>query len=261
MFTEDRQKAIYETICQNGKITVYEIAETYCISLESARRDLRILEMQNKCKRVHGGAVVLPRVGMRPNPFRQYDAMPIYPTYDQIAAEAVKRIHPGDVVYITGGSFGYLITHHLPRDLPCIMVTNFIELAQKLREFDEIETYVIGGKMRQSGSITDTLAADFVSRFHFDLCFLTGAGLTAEFGLSNGTDETASFQRAVLKNSRSKCLLLPGTKVGTNAFVKVANAADFDTLITDWECLDEHVTALREIGLEVVTVTNPEVTP
>ncbi len=261
MLMEDRQQAIYEIIQKNGKITIGEITAAYGISSESARRDLRILEMKYKCKRVHGGAIALNPVGMRPAPFRQFETMPIYPTYDRITAEAVKRIHPGDVVYITGGSFGYLITRHLPRDLPCIVVTNFIELAQKLREFDEIETYVIGGKMRQSGSITDTLAADFVSRFHFDLCFLTGAGLTAEFGLSNGTDETASFQRAVLKNSRSKYLLLPGTKVGTNAFVKVANAADFDTLITDWECLDEQVTALREIGLEVVNVTNPEVTP
>ncbi len=74
---------------------------------------------------------------------------------------------------------------------------------------------------------------------------------------SNGTDETAHFQRAVLNNSRNTCLLMPGTKVGTDAFVKVTDAADFNTLITDWECLPEQVAALRELGLEVVTVSAP----
>ena len=55
--------------------------------------------------------------------------------------------------------------------------------------------------MRPSGSLVHSLANAFVSRMHFDLCFLTGAGLTAGFGLSNGTDETAAFQRTVLQNS------------------------------------------------------------
>ncbi len=257
MFIEERQEAILATLQEKGKITIQEITATFGISDESARRDLRMLEQQQKCKRVHGGAIALPQVGFRPGPFRQFDTMPIYPTYDRIAEKAVSFLRPGDVVYLTGGSFGYLFTRHLPKDMPLIVVTNFVELAQKLKEYDKIETYMIGGKMRQSGSVTDSLATDFISRFHFDVCFLTGAGLTAGFGLSNGTDETASFQRMVLKNSRKKILLLPGTKIGTNAFVKVADTTAFDTLITDWECLEEHLTPLREIGLDVVTVAEP----
>ncbi len=254
MFIEERQESILSIIQEKGKITIGEITGMFGISDESARRDLRMLEQENRCKRVHGGAIALPQIGLRPPALRQFENMPIYPTYDRIAKEAVSYIKPGDVVYITGGSFGYLLTRHLPGDLRAIVVTNFVELAQKLREYDKIETYMIGGKMRQSGSVTDTLAADFVSRFHFDVCFLTGAGLTASFGLSNGSDETAHFQRTVLQNSRRKILLLPGSKIGMDAFVKVADTTAFDTLITDWECLEEHVVPIREQGLTVITV-------
>ena len=134
----------------------------------------------------------------------------------------------------------------------------YIWRAEFLGAFDQVDVYLAGGKMRQSGSLVDSLATEFIGRMHFDLCFLTGAGLTADFGLSNGTDETAAFQRKVLQNSRKKILLLPGSKIGTDSFIKVCDAAVFDTVITDWECLDEHVRALEDLGVETIVVQESE---
>ena len=91
---------------------------------------------------------------------------------------------------------------------------------------------------------------------HFDRCFLTGSGLTADFGLSNGTDETAAFQRTIMKNSRESILLMPGNKIGTDSFIKVCEAAAFDKIITDWDCLDEYVNQLQEQDIEVIVVEN-----
>ena len=260
MFAEERQKAIAETIRQKGKITISEITETYGISDESARRDLRVLEAAGLCRRTHGGAIVLTQVSVRPPADRSYDAMPIYPDYDAIAKAAATYIRENDIVYLTGGSFGFLILRYLPKDIHYTLVVNNVDVAQKLRPFANIDVYLAGGKMRQSGSLVDTMAADFVRRLHFDLCLLTGAGLTATFGLSNGTDETAAFQRIILQNSRKKLLLLPASKIGTDSFIQVCPAKAFDTLITDWECLDEHRSALTEAGVEVVVVPNPETT-
>jgi len=125
------------------------------------------------------------------------------------------------------------------------------------RDFENLEVYIAGGKMRRSGSLVDSLATEFVSRLHFDICFITGGGLTADFGLSNGTDETASFQRAVIRNSRKCCLLIPSSKVGANAFIKVCDADVFDPIITDWDCVEEQVAALEEKGIHVTVVEEP----
>lgn len=105
--------------------------------------------------------------------------------------------------------------------------------------------------MRQSGSVVDSFAADFVNRLHFDVCFLTGGGVTADFGLSNGTEETAAFQRVVLKNSRRRYLLMPGTKVGADAFVKVCDATAFEEMLTDEDCVEEQIAAFEEKGIRV----------
>lgn len=258
MFIEERHQEIAEQIKSNGKITVAEITKKYGISDESARRDLRLLEQKGICKRTHGGAICPQQVSVRPPVDRDFSKMPIFDNYREIARKAVEQIREHDVIYLTGGSFGHIMVSFLPKGFHYTVVVNSVEIGKELRPFENIDVYVAGGKMRQSGSLTDSLATEFVSRIHFDLCFITGAGLTADFGLSNGTDETASFQRTVIKNSRKRCLLIPSSKIGANSFIKVCEAEIFDLIITDWDCVEEQLSALEEKGIDVVVVEEPK---
>ena len=258
MYAEERQREIAQIIQEKGQISIAEIAQQYDVSTESARRDLRALEQQGLCKRTHGGAIRPQQVSILPPRDRNFDEMPVFDNYDRIAAHAATLIRPGDMVYLTGGSFGFLMLRHLPQDLKCTLVVNNADLAARLRPFTNIDVYVAGGRMRPSGSIVDSMAAEFMSRLHFDLAFITGGGLTAGFGLSNGTDETAALQRQVIRNSRRKVLLMPHQKVGVDAFVKVCDAAAFDALITDWDCVEDELVKLEELGVSVTVVPAPE---
>lgn len=258
MFIEERHQEISEIINTNGKITIGEITSKYGISDESARRDLRMLEQKGVCKRTHGGAIAAGQVSVRPPVNRDFETMPVFDNYKEIARAAADQIRENDTVYLTGGSFGYIMVSFLPRDIHYTVIVNSVDIGKALRSFDNIEVYISGGKMRQSGALVDSLATEFVSRLHFDLCFLTGAGLTADFGLSNGTDETAAFQRTVIKNSRKKCLLIPGAKVGVDSFIKVCDADIFDSIITDWDCVEEQILAMEEKGVEITIVEEPK---
>lgn len=251
MFMEERHQKLSETIAAQGKITIAEIAATYGISEESARRDLRLLEQRGLCRRTHGGAIALTSVRTVASPDRDYATMPVFANYRAIASMAAHEICAGDVVYLCGGSFGRAMLEVLPRGIAYTLVVNSVDLAKALRDFPEVEVYLAGGKMRTSGSIVDTFATEFVRHLHFDRCFLTGSGLTAAFGLSNGTDETATFQRAVLANSRRRTLLMPGIKLGQNGFVKVCEANAFDAVITDIEAAEDQIAALEEQGVLV----------
>lgn len=253
---EERHKQIADMIRENGKITIMEITEKYEISDESARRDLRILERDGMCKRTRGGAIAVQQVGLRPPADRNFEQMPVFDNYREIARKAAEMIRPNDVIYLTGGSFGYIMLSFLPREFRYTIVVNNVDVAKALRAFENAEVYLAGGKMRQSGSLVDSMATEFVRKMHFDRCFITGAGLTAAFGLSNGTDETATFQRAVIQNSRERVLLMPSGKIGINSFIKVCETDCFQKVITDWDCLDEQVSQLQDGGIEVIVVEN-----
>lgn len=258
MFIEERHQEIADTIKADGKITVAQITSKYGISDESARRDLRLLEQKGICKRTHGGAISLGQVSVRPPVSRDFASMPIFDTYREISRAAAAMICENDTVYLTGGSFGHIMVSFLPRNIRYTLVVNSVDIGKELRSFDNIDVYIAGGKMRQSGSLVDSLANDFVSRLHFDLCFITGAGLTAEFGLSNGTDETAAFQRTVIKNSRRRCLVIPSSKIGVDSFIKVCDADAFNTVITDWDCPEDQLAALEEKGIDITVVEEPK---
>ncbi len=258
MFMEERHQEILDTIKANGKITIAEITGKYGISDESARRDLRMLEQKGVCKRTHGGAILMGQVSVRPPVDRNFDNMPILDNYREISRVAAGKIRENDTVYLTNGSFGHIMVSFLSRDIHFTIVVNSIDIGRDLRSFDNIDVYIAGGKMRQSGSLVDSLANEFVSRLHFDLCFITGAGLTAEFGLSNGTDETASFQRTIMKNSRSRCLIIPSSKIGVDSFIKVCDADAFNSIITDWDCAEDQIAAFEEKGIRITIVEEPK---
>ena len=258
MFMEERQRQIAAMIDQQGKVTIGELSARFGISGESARRDLRALEQAGLCKRTHGGAIRREQVSVLPPRDRNFDEMPVLDNYDRIAAHAVGLIRPGDMVYLTGGSFGFLMLRHLPQDLRCTLVVNNADIANRLRAFPNVDVYVAGGLMRKSGSIVDSMAREFMARLHFDLCFITGGGLTAAFGLSNGTDETAALQRQAIANARRRVLLMPSQKVGTDSFVKVCDAAAFDELITDWDCVEDELLRLEDAGVQVTVVAEED---
>lgn len=258
MFMEERHQKITDAILKNGKITIAEITGEYGISDESARRDLRMLEQKGICKRTHGGAILLQPVSVRPPADRKFENMPVFDNYQAISCRAAEMIGENDTIYLTGGSLGYLMIASLPKDIHYTVVVNSVDIGKELRSFENIDVYLAGGKMRQSGSLVDSLATEFVSRMHFDLCFITGAGLTAAFGLSNGTDETATFQRAVIKNSRRKTLLMPGAKIGVDSFIKVCEVDVFDSVITDWDCVEDQIAAIEEKGTAVIVVEEPK---
>ena len=73
--------------------------------------------------------------------------------------------------FIGGASIHYAMLKYLP-ETSFTVVTNALEIASTLREYKNIDTYLIGGKVKPSGNMTDTLASELISRFSIDLNFL-----------------------------------------------------------------------------------------
>ncbi len=256
MFIEERHQAILDIVQANGRISIGDIQERFDVSVDSARRDLRILEEKGLLKRTHGGAIPLSQVDLRPPRHRDFKNMEIFDNCAAIAKKGAEFIKENDVVYLTSGSFGFIMTKYLPKDIKYTLVVNSVSLADEFKFWDNVTVYITGGKMRMhsSTSLVDGFAVAFVKNMHFDVCFITGAGYEADFGLSNGTDETATFQRTVIENSRKKILLIANQKIGFKAFIKVCDADNFNVLITDWDAVEDELSKIEEKGVQVIVV-------
>jgi DeoR family transcriptional regulator, fructose operon transcriptional repressor len=253
MFSGERRKKIFEILEREGRVLVKELAEQFDVSIDSIRRDLSIMEDDQLLKRTHGGAIPLPAVRSMPrdNEERYGESTPYQ---KQIAESAAAYINPDQTVFIGGASIHYAMIPYLPRDFSFTVVTNSVEIAYRLRDFGNIHTYLIGGKMKISGNITDPLAAQFAERFNFDLCFATGGGLTAR-GLSTSTPEVALFHEKVYENSRRIITLAEHTKVSVDLFISMYPLKKLDIILTDEETTSAQVDELEAHGVKVIKVS------
>ncbi|MEI6580031.1 MAG: DeoR family transcriptional regulator, partial [Eubacteriales bacterium] len=90
MFIEERHQAILDIIKLNGRISIGEIQEEYGVSVDSARRDLRILEEKGLLKRTHGGAIPIRQIGFgKPPKITGRDINGVYPNYLAVAKKAL----------------------------------------------------------------------------------------------------------------------------------------------------------------------------
>ena len=106
-----------------------------------------------------------------------------------------------DTIYICAASVGYLMTRYLPDNIKFTVVTNSIIVAEELLHRDNIETFVIGGKLHSRGYMADAAAIDFVKNMRFDIEFMlapTRAIVTSNVAISTPNIVIARLTRNFL---------------------------------------------------------------
>ena len=80
-------------------------------------------------------------------------------------------IEAGDTVFIGGASIHYVLLKYLPRDKEYTIVTNCLTIAEKLKDFDNIETYIVCGKVKSPEGMVDAFVVEFIKNLRIDTAF------------------------------------------------------------------------------------------
>ncbi|MFG6494526.1 DeoR/GlpR family DNA-binding transcription regulator [Fictibacillus sp. UD] len=255
MFSEERREKILELLKNEGRVLAKELSDALQVSIDSIRRDLSSLEDNGLLKRTHGGAIPVTEVKRGPasNEVRFGEGS----KYERaIAREAVKYIHENDTIFLSGGGMHHEILKSLP-DCRLTIVTNSLVTADVLREKENIDLYVVGGKVKKSGNMTDALVTSLISQYSFDLSFATGGGIS-DRGISTANPEVAAFMSAVGKVSRKRIGVFPHYKIGVNAFANVGPASNLDLIITDDEAPRDHLSAIEQQGVKIIIASSDQ---
>ncbi|TCZ74027.1 DeoR/GlpR transcriptional regulator [Paenibacillus albiflavus] len=250
MFAEERREKILALLNEENRVVVKDLAERFQISIDSIRRDLTIMEQKGLLKKTHGGAIPPMKVRQprTPSERRLWRGNAIGKA---IAKVAVSYLRPNDTVYIGTSTLSYVLLQFLPDQMPLTIVTNSIQVADALKEREWIETYLIGGRVKRSGGMTDVLAHEFVRQFKFDISFIGGGGMS-ENGIYVTTPEVAAFIRTVSSLSRRKIGIITYHYVGNEGFANAGRIEDLDALITNEDADPEAIELIRERGVNVI---------
>lgn len=255
MFIEERQQLILNELSKNKRVIAVDLSKSLNVSIDTIRRDLIILEDNNLLKRTRGGAVSNDTVNItKPKYFTGRDIKDINPYYDAIAEKACYYIKERKTIYIGGTSIDYLMIKHLPLNIKYTVITNSIITADELRKFENVDVYIMPGKVRGHGNMRDSLTLQFLQNIKIDLAFIAGPCISSQFGLSNTSFEAASLQTAVMNSARETIWLIPNTKFGVESLSKIADIKDISRIITDCEAVEDEVEKIRNQGIDIVIV-------
>jgi len=111
---------------------------------------------------------------------------------------------------------------------------------------------LVGGRVRpRTLACVDDFAVRMVSELRVDVAFLATNGIT-ERGCSTPDQSEAAVKRAMAQAADRTVLLADHSKFGQEHFVRFAELADLDVVVTDGGAHEDDLLPLKQAGTEVV---------
>lgn len=241
MFLTGRQAEILDLAKSNGRVLVEELAARFAVTPQTIRKDLNDLCDAKVLTRIHGGAT-----------FPSGTENVKYEARRQIAAQekqaiglsAAAMIPNNSSLFINIGTTTEAVGEALLDHHELMVITNNINVANRLRVLATIEVVIAGGVVRGSdGGIVGEAAVDFIRQFKVDYAVIGASAIDADGALLDFDFREVKVAQAIIANARHVVLVADSTKFERTAPVRIGHLSQVHTFITD----DCPLSAIRRI--------------
>ncbi len=201
------------------------------MSVQTIRKDLNELSDLGVVRRVHGG-ITLPTQS-RNLSFTNRQVINLEEK-KHIAKLAAAQIPNGSSLFLGIGTTPGQIAEHLIYHTGLKVITNNLNAALALCGNPNIETYMVGGRIRHTDE--DVVGEEATSQFrnfqvNYGICGV--AGISESGDLLNFSTEESYLFKAILENSEKSILVADHHKFLRSAPVKSGHLNDFDLMLSD----------------------------
>ncbi len=226
-----RQDAIVEMTRSNGRVAVEELAAHFEVTPQTIRKDLNDLAARRRIQRVHGGAVRPSGTANLEYDNRKRLASPEKAT---IAAAVARLIPDGASLFINIGTTTEAVSEALLDHSALMVITNNINVANRMRVHPQMEVVIAGGVVRGSdGGIVGEAAVDFIRQFKVDFAVIGTSAIDLDGALLDFDFREVKVAQAIIQNARHVILAADSTKFDRRAPVRIGHISQVHTFATD----------------------------
>jgi len=255
MFLTPRHAEIIEQAKRDGRVQVETLAEHFQVTPQTIRKDLNELCKRKLLARIHGGAVVPSGVENL-----EYEQRRTIAADEKIAiGKAASRLIPDNSsLVINIGTTTEAVGDALDGHTGMMVITNNINVANRMRVFPSFEVLLAGGIVRsRDGGIVGEAAVDFIRQFKVDIAVIGCSAIDDDGSLYDFDLREVKVAQAIIENAREVILVADSTKFERTAPVRVAHITQVGTFVTD-RCTSDNIRAIcADEGLLLVE-TSPE---
>jgi DeoR family glycerol-3-phosphate regulon repressor len=244
VFLSGRQTEILELAKSNGRVLVEELASRFSVTPQTIRKDLNDLCDAQVLTRIHGGATFPSGTeNMQYDSRRQIAAQ----EKQAIGLAAAEFIPNNASLFINIGTTTEAVGEALLNHHELMVITNNINVANRLRILPAMEVVIAGGVVRASdGGIVGEAAVDFIRQFKVDYAVIGASAIDSDGALLDFDFREVKVAQAIIANARHVILVADSTKFERTAPVRIGQISQVHTFITD----DCPIPAIRRICLE-----------
>lgn len=226
-----RHEEIMSLIQRRGFVSIGRLAESFRVSEQTVRRDLKNLAERGLVTKYHGGA------GMPQGPSDTgYDQRRTQmPAEKQRIAEAVAdRIPDGATVFIDIGTTMEAVAEALLDHNGLTVVTNHVTVATILSRRSEFQVILAGGILKHNDHATTGEATrEFLEKFRVGYGVFGIGGIDRDGELLDFDFRDIGVSATAMRISRRRFIALDHSKFDTGAVVSVGHVGDIDAVFTD----------------------------
>ncbi|UIJ94739.1 DeoR/GlpR family DNA-binding transcription regulator [Sinorhizobium meliloti] len=238
MYLTGRQAEILELAKTEGRVLVEDLAQRFSVTPQTIRKDLNDLCDARVLNRIHGGAIFPSgKENVRYESRRQIAAA----EKQAIGRAAAALIPDNSSLFINIGTTTEAVGEALLDHRELMIITNNINVANRLRVFPSIEVVIAGGVVRGSdGGIVGEAAVDFIKQFKVDFAVIGASAIDSDGALLDFDYREVKVAQAIIANARHVILVSDSTKFERTAPVRIGHISQVQTFITD-HCIIENV--------------------
>lgn len=231
MLFSSRQAEIMALAKAEGRVLVDELAARFAVTPQTIRKDLNDLCDGKALTRIHGGAIFPSG-----NENVKYEARRSIaaPEKQAIGRAAAALIPDNSSLFINIGTTTEAVGEALIDHRELMVITNNINVANRLRVFPSIEVVIAGGVVRGSdGGIVGEAAVDFIRQFKVDFAVIGVSAIDEDGALLDFDYREVKVAQAIIANARHVILVSDASKFERTAPVRIGHISQVHTFITD----------------------------
>lgn len=231
MLLSARQAEIIALAKEHGRVLVEELASRFAVTPQTIRKDLNDLCDARALNRIHGGAVFPSG-----NENVKYEARRSMAAQEKqaIGRAAAAMIPDNASLFINIGTTTEAVGEALIDHRELMVITNNINVANRLRVYPSIEVVIAGGVVRGSdGGIVGEAAVDFIRQFKVDYAVIGVSAIDEDGALLDFDFREVKVAQAIIANARHVILVSDASKFERTAPVRIGHISQVQTFITD----------------------------
>ncbi len=256
MLPTQRRQAILAQVRELAAVSAEDLSREFGVSVETIRRDLRMLQGAGLLERVYGGAT-RPQGRSSEGSFAARSVRHIE-RKRAIAALAASLVRPGETIVIDIGTTALEVARALPDSFSGRVLTSSVPAAMELSGRGGVEVLLCGGQVRPGdGACSGAHAEAFFAEFYADRAFLGSGGVHPEAGLTDYYPAEVVARRTIIAHTAKSYVLADSSKLGVIAVRRVCGLDQITAVLTDDA---ENAAAGEALAAQDVTLMRAAVT-